>query len=327
VTAVRSESLSRSSLSQASAPAVPAWVTDLLREGQPHDDVEELAISGVSTRVRSIVSSDVALISVIVPRARELDDVLFREVSAGIFVLLQERLGRTSAPYPVRFWNFIPGIVDPATADLNRYMHFNLGRYRGLQAWLTEANGTPHFSRSLPTATGVGHLGSEIAVHVLGLATAGRAVENPRQRPAYEYSERFGPKPPCFSRGMIVAAADGPQLLIGGTASVCGEESVHDGSLDAQLLETLENLAALIRSAGGSDECDDEAPLDRITEARIYCPHAGDLPAVRRQLVRSLKRAKRIEEVRADLCRPELLVEVEAIVMLGRGSEMGPKAT
>ena len=82
----------------------------------------------------------------------------------------------------------------------------------------------------------------------------GKPVENPRQRAAYRYSGKYGPLPPCFARATLVPGTRAAErtLLIGGTASVCGEASVHAGDLVAQTAETFRNLDALIRAAGGT---------------------------------------------------------------------------
>jgi hypothetical protein len=47
------------------------------------------------------------------------------------------------------------------------------------------------------------------------------------------------------------SAADRALLLIGGTASIVGEDSLHEGDAGAQLEETLKNLEALIDTACG----------------------------------------------------------------------------
>ncbi len=102
------------------------------------------------------------------------------------------------------------------------------------------------------TASAVGIKGSDLSIHCLALEEPGTPVENPRQTPAWQYSARYGPLPPCFSRATIVDLAGRRTLLIGGTASVVGEDSRHAGQFDAQVEETLLNLEALIRATNAS---------------------------------------------------------------------------
>jgi enamine deaminase RidA (YjgF/YER057c/UK114 family) len=60
---------------------------------------------------------------------------------------------------------------------------------------------------------------------------------------------KYGPMPPSFSRATIAVLGDRRLLLIGGTASIVGEDSTHIGDVSAQLDETLHNLAALVSAA------------------------------------------------------------------------------
>ena len=161
---------------------------------------------------------------------------------------------RASGHHPVRFWNFVPGIHADMGGGLDRYMVFNAGRYAAFEEWFGQA---ALFTRTVPTASAVGIGSGALAIHALGGRDAGLPVENPRQVPAYRYSARYGPIPPCFARGTIVRGlparpdegGDGPVLLVGGTASIVGEDSLHDRDARQQALETFENLAELVAAA------------------------------------------------------------------------------
>ena len=59
------------------------------------------------------------------------------------------------------------------------------------------------------------------------------------------------PSAPLLSARDDRPAGRTSHLLIGGTASVVGEDSRHAGNLDAQLDETLLNMEALVRTASG----------------------------------------------------------------------------
>jgi chorismate lyase/3-hydroxybenzoate synthase len=145
-----------------------------------------------------------------------------------------------------------------------------------------------------------------LSVHVLASEVEGEPVENPRQIPAYQYSRRYGPRPPCFAR----ATRLGSRLLIGGTASILGERSTHDGDIERQTRETLQNIAALL---GAAREDAPAAPLDRLSSLRVHVRDAADAPAVRAILAKTLQPATDIELVQASLCRKELLVEIEGV--------------
>ena len=136
---------------------------------------------------------------------------------------------------------------------------------------------------------------------------AGRTVENPRQVSAYNYPRQYGPAAPKFSRAMVVP---GPVHLISGTASIVGHASLHEQDLDAQLRETLINLDALLVQAQ-PDGQPRSANLDRNSLVKAYVRHRGDAAVVEHTLRERLGGAVPILVLAADICRSELLVEIE----------------
>jgi chorismate lyase / 3-hydroxybenzoate synthase len=191
-----------------------------------------------------------------------------------------------------RMWTFLPDITERDATGLDRYMHLNLGRARAYRD-------SGRLNAAMPAGTCVGHAGPHLVVHAIAVSEPVRAIENPRQRPAWQYSEQYGPAAPPFSRAVRTRHA----LWASGTASVLGERSTHAGDLEAQWAETIANLQALAASGGatGSWRC-----------MRAYARNAGDLARVRELGARDFGAG--LEQVlHAPLCRPDLLVEVEGI--------------
>lgn len=262
---------------------------------------------------RILDAGPVALITIRRERAGLLTPDEFELVASGAYSRLRERLASLHASHPVRLWNFIPRIHTPCgrddlAGDVTRYMVFNAGRYRG---YIERFFGAEEFPAAMPTATGVGHEGDDLVLHCLAMHAPGEPVENPRQIPAYAYSRKFGALPPCFSRATSVLRGDRRFLLIGGTASVRGEASMHEGSLDRQLDETLANLRELLTvwSAPASSPRPGHVAL---SHARAYYPRHADLAVIEPRLREGLPGAT-LEFIRADLCRRELLVEIEGL--------------
>ncbi|MFP5287027.1 MAG: pteridine-dependent deoxygenase like protein, partial [Thermoanaerobaculia bacterium] len=142
----------------------------------------------------------------------------------------------------------------------------------------------------------------------------GRAVDNPRQIAPYRYSRRYGPLPPCFARATVIHPPHGaPLALVGGTASIVGEQSVHPGDLERQTDETLTNLAALLRAAGMPEH---SSALAAFRDVRVYFPDPRRVDELRVLLKNAFPGAESIEWVRADICRAELLVEIEGVAEL-----------
>lgn len=232
-------------------------------------------------------------------------------VAAWMYDIILSRLGPRS---PVRFWNFIPSILAEAGDGLDRYRAFNIGRHEAL----ARAIGSQAFARALPTATGIGHDDSTLVVHCLAWRGEHVVIENPRQRPAYQYSERFGPASPSFARGTMIQRDGARELIIGGTASVLGEESVHLEDIEAQLEETLANLISLIEHAsGGANGVD---PLSRLRSVRVYYVRPGDRACIESRLSQVLPEHAKVEFLRAVICRPELLVEIEGLALIEAGA-------
>jgi chorismate lyase / 3-hydroxybenzoate synthase len=234
-----------------------------------------------------------SLASVRVPDARSLGRAELHEATSSAYRRIEAELRARGAIHPVRFWNHIPGIHEPMGDGLDRYMVFNAGRYEALSAWF---GGKETFDTRVASASGVGHRGRDLVIHCLASDRPGRAVDNPRQIAPYRYSRKYGPLPPCFARATVIE----PLVLVGGTASIVGEASVHLDDLAGQTEETLTNLAVF-------------APLDRYRDVRVYYPDPARLEELRALLKDAFPGAGEIGWVRADLCRAELLVEIEGI--------------
>jgi chorismate lyase / 3-hydroxybenzoate synthase len=196
-------------------------------------------------------------------------------------------------------------------------MVFNSGRFRAFNDWF---GSRADVEQSVATASATGHWGRDLVVHCLASESPGVAVNNPRQVAPYHYSERFGPLPPCFARATKLRHDATTLLFVGGTASVRGEDSMHAGDLVAQCRETFVNLAALIATATNQKPAPTIAKpaplLAAFREARVYHPDPADEPRILWMIRENFPALARIELLPADLCRPELLVEIEGIADL-----------
>ena len=255
-----------------------------------------------------MLSDPFARITLRVPNAAALSAHELSGAVAERYALL-ERLLRELGRRPIRIWNYVPAIVEEVEPGLNRYMAFNRGRYTAFaQSW---GSGAEESGR-IPTASAVGIVGPDLVIDCLASSAGGEAIENPRQTASWRYSRRYGPLPPCFARGTIAEFDGDRMLLVGGTASIVGEQSRHEGDVRAQVAEALANIETLIAAAGGPPR----GGLQWVSDARVYVVRDDDAP-----LVESLVRAEgsaavRIETAVARVCRPELLVEIEALARL-----------
>jgi enamine deaminase RidA (YjgF/YER057c/UK114 family) len=126
---------------------------------------------------------------------------------------------------------------------------------------------------------------------------------------AYAY-----PKPSSFSRGMRIDLNGLTILLISGTASIDESgESVHIGDFRAQMKRTLANITGLLKSEGCTwhdivrTSCylrDIDRDYDAFNEERTAFFKEQELDPLPAST-----------GIQAHLCRPELLIEIEAIAM------------
>ncbi len=128
-------------------------------------------------------------------------------------------------------------------------------------------------------------------------------MRSSRQNEAMEYGS-------SFSRGMNVSVEGKKTLYISGTASINpGGETIYCNDHQGQIVETILNVAALLQTenAGQKD----------LVQATVFCKTKENYE----QLLR-IKRLLEIEHipllpVYADVCRDNLLVEIEAIGQTG----------
>jgi 2-iminobutanoate/2-iminopropanoate deaminase len=127
---------------------------------------------------------------------------------------------------------------------------------------------------------------------------------------AYCYS-----KPSSFSRGLRIDLGGVAILLISGTASIDENgKSVHVGDFRAQLRRTYSNITGLLAAEGATwrDVVRTTCYLRDIE--RDYAAFNEERTAFFRQ--QGLDPLPASTGIQAILCRPELLVEIEAIAIL-----------
>mmetsp|Transcript_32361 Transcript_32361/g.68422 ORF Transcript_32361/g.68422 Transcript_32361/m.68422 type:complete len:323 (+) Transcript_32361:184-1152(+) len=315
--------------------------------GNIHDDtrlaeissIDQALSNGLTLRtiaVRDWASSDLS------PRAKA---NLTREAYSTLLKgIPHERL--------LRAWNFIPGITDvfdddndndgitddvgTARRNNDRYAAFNAGRFEAFQSTYTRDE-----LKWFPAATGVGHSGNDIVLHLLHgysnnynkndefpIMNVAIPIDNPRQVKPEQYSEMFSitDLPPAFSRGAIIRqdqteqqpilerGDDSSIFVVSGTASIIGEETVHVGSVLDQTRETLKNIDAVVSEGKMRDDTSSATvSLNDFTiyvdpRAFHYCNEIGD--TVLHHFPSLIENNIMFRE--ACMCRPDLLVEIES---------------
>ncbi len=219
-----------------------------------------------------------------------------------IFALLDAQ----QLPQLWRTWNYMAAI-NRDSHGLERYRQFNIGRQDAFRA------ARRALEVQLPAACALGFADGPLSIAFLAGRTPIIPIENPRQMSAFAYPRRYGPRSPSFSRAALAHPAGAEILFISGTASIVDHRSIHDGDVVAQTHETLCNIGTVV-DAANRRALSVPFRLDEL-HYRIYLRHAADLPQVTAVLDEVLgPPANPMSRLylRADVCRAELLVEVEA---------------
>ncbi|HEY0142789.1 MAG TPA: Rid family hydrolase [Thermoanaerobaculia bacterium] len=231
-------------------------------------------------------------------------DVLFGSITAGgdepleelsrrFYAELIDRVRNEGFPYFLRMWNHVGGINEE-DGGRERYKLFCAGRH---DAFVSAGY---HHDVDLPAASAVGMRGRGLVTYFLAAREPGEQIENPRQVAAYDYPPQYGPKSPSFSRATVWNGT----VFVSGTSSVVGHATVHVGDVGQQLEETLRNIDVVVSRAiaGGG--------LANVVTAKTYIRHAEHYEPIARRLEGVFARNLFVE---ADICRADLLLEIEAV--------------
>ena len=225
----------------------------------------------------------------------------------------------------LRTWIYQGHLVLPE-GETQRYKELNRARtdYFGETRFLKKHLPPTHQGTVFPASTGIGADDADIVLGALALDTKRRDVivvplENPNQTSAFDYGEVYSPQSPKFSRAMAVAVGDECLVFVSGTASITDSESQHLEDPVKQTEQTLDNIAILI---DGENLARHGIPgiscgLENLECVRVYVKRPSELELIRQVCERRLPEVPTIYTV-ADVCRPELLVEIEGVALAKR---------
>jgi enamine deaminase RidA (YjgF/YER057c/UK114 family) len=206
-----------------------------------------------------------------------------------------------------RTWFYLRDILD-------WYGAFNAVRNAAfLRMGLREPGG----DGQIPASTGIegrNARGGWCALDLLALRPARggrlevRRLHNRKQNEATEYGS-------SFARATEVVLGDARYVFVSGTASIDGRgATAHAGDFEKQVLYTLEAVQALLEDAGSR--------LEDVGQATAFLARPGDGRAFARIVERSELRDAPLVTTVADICRDDLLFELDAVAVVphGRGS-------
>jgi chorismatase len=210
-------------------------------------------------------------------------------------------------------WNFIDGINADNADRLEVYRDFCLGRAAAFDQLGVLAG-------QLPAATGIGSRGGGIAFYLVATRTGRQVnIENGRQVPAYHYPRLHGPRSPSFARATYLlpegAEESTGRIYVSGTASIVGHLTMHAGDITRQCQETLANITHLVSADNlAAHGVHRGHTLTDLRDIKIYVRHHEHIETVREICTGAFDAAAEIFFLNADICRADLLVEIEAVI-------------
>lgn len=210
-------------------------------------------------------------------------------------------------PYLVRVWNYFADI-NGVDEGLERYRQFCIGRFNAFeQQQIAEVQ--------FPSACALGHQGGDLLIYALASKTPAQHFENPRQASAYHYPVEYGPRSPSFARATLLELPNQPaKIFVSGTASVVGHVTQHPDDLNLQIQVTLTNLDCLLAhiSHKYAEDHGDRSRQLKPEVLKVYVRHAHDLEIIQQQITQAYPSVPTVY-VAADICRSDLLLEVDGI--------------
>ena len=223
-------------------------------------------------------------------------------LSEDAYTRLVDVIRQLNFPHLLRMWNFFPAI-NTETSGLERYQQFCHGRHNALEKLAVSDS-------MLPAASTLGTHAPGFAIYFLATKEVGVQIENPRQISAFYYPQQYAPRSPSFSRAVYKQCRTSSRLYISGTASIVGHETRHVGDIEKQLDETLKNIEVLIEESRKTQSFDQEG-ITPTTTLKIYLRRAEDESLVHETLGSRFGHQFQYIMLNADICRQDLLVEIE----------------
>lgn len=247
---------------------------------------------------------------------RKQSDEVFRKIE---FILTKEGFDISDI---TRQWNYIGGITN-FEGSVQNYQAFNDSR----SLFYEKANWTKH---GYPAATGIGMECGGVVVELIASRLQTdfgkiNAIDNPLQIAAHNYSqevllgkedERLSQRStPKFERAKTIWSEAGYTCFVSGTAAIRGEESLADANIHQQTLLTIENINHLVSIQNQQKYGAKLKAEAEVSSVRIYVKKPEDYECVWRETELNWGPLPALY-VLADVCRDELLVEIEGVASI-----------
>lgn len=215
----------------------------------------------------------------------------------------------------VRQWNYIENILGFDDQE-QRYQAFNNVR--------SAIYGNLFNDKGYPAATGIGMNRGGVIIEFMAVQSSelkSVAINNPSQIAAHTYSKNVLAGEECllkttpkFERARYLELFGKKLIFISGTASIIGERTVGVDNPAEQTEITINNIKQLY-SKEILTQLSGETLNPKYGHARVYIKNPKDFPVIKRTFKSHFGKLP-VVYIIADICRNDLLVEIEGKVIL-----------
>lgn len=221
----------------------------------------------------------------------------------------------------VRQWNYVGEILSKEQEETRLRQHYQV--FNETRSVFYGANRT---RSDFPAATGIGMLHNGVCIDSFAVSGSENLkvlpISNPDQNESYQYGQkvlvgdpnktRKQNQPPQFERATLVELNGVSRLIISGTASIIGQETIGLNDVEEQTRITIQNIDKLCAAETLKKQHPEIQSIPiKYSYIRVYVKHKKDMDKVK-----SICEAKYGDAptayVVADVCRDNLLIEIEA---------------
>ena len=198
----------------------------------------------------------------------------------------------------VKIWHYVPDLLKKYSNKKTNYSLLCESREDIYKKYYKDL--------SYPAATVIGIDGGKVLIYFLAVSCKNyKVIENIRQVSSYDYPQNIFIEKPMFSRAVkfLPLKETNEKIVISGTASIKGYESMHSNNLMKQLNEALENYKTFV-----------DIENNKSNICRVYLSKAQESNS--HSIVNELDKIFDINRyllLKGDICRKELLIELEGI--------------
>jgi len=220
----------------------------------------------------------------------------------------------------VRQWNYVGELLSKENIDGRLRQHYQMFNETRSQFYKKYRD-----RKDFPAATGIGMLYLGVCIDSFSITGDDNLkivpISNPCQSESYKYGQKVlvgAPdcalpqnQPPQFERAKLIVLKDAARLIISGTASIIGEDTVGIGDVEEQTRITIKNIQILSAPETLKTQCPEITLIpETYSYVRVYVKFKEDISKVKKICIEAFGDVPTTYVV-ADICRDNLLVEIE----------------